>query len=87
MTAWVLTEVADALSSPVSRQVAAFLYDTLIADPKCTILTADHRHFEQGWQLYHDRQGKSWSLTDCISFMVMQEYGQTEALTADHHFE
>ncbi len=24
---------------------------------------------------------------DCISFVVMQQYGLTEALTADHHFE
>lgn len=28
-----------------------------------------------------------WSLTDCISFEVMGEFGLTEALTADHHFE
>ncbi len=30
---------------------------------------------------------KNWSLTDCISFVVMQEHGIHEALTADHHFE
>ncbi|MHB8900647.1 MAG: hypothetical protein ACYC6Y_18000 [Thermoguttaceae bacterium] len=26
-------------------------------------------------------------LTDCISFIIMREYGLTDALTADHHFE
>jgi hypothetical protein len=26
-------------------------------------------------------------MTDCISFVVMNEAGLTEALTADHHFE
>jgi uncharacterized protein len=30
---------------------------------------------------------KEWSLTDCISFVVMTELGLTEALTGDHHFE
>ena len=29
---------------------------------------------------------KEWPLTDCISFVVMQEQGLSEALTADHHF-
>jgi uncharacterized protein len=33
------------------------------------------------------RRDKEWSLTDCISFVVMKERGLTEALTADHHFE
>ena len=28
-----------------------------------------------------------WSLTDCISFMVMDDEGLKEALTADRHFE
>ena len=37
--------------------------------------------------LFAKRPDKEWSLTDCISFIVMQEYGLTEALTADHHFE
>jgi len=37
--------------------------------------------------LYQNRPDKNWSLTDCISFVVMQEHGITEALTADRHFE
>ena len=28
-----------------------------------------------------------WSLTDCISFIVMQERNISEALTTDRHFE
>ena len=33
------------------------------------------------------RPDKAWSLTDCISFVVMQRERLTEALTGDHHFE
>jgi predicted nucleic acid-binding protein len=36
----------------------------------------------------HERaQDKEWSLTDCISFLLMRERGIHEALTHDHHFE
>lgn len=37
--------------------------------------------------LFTDRPDKSWGLTDCISFVVMQRFGATDALTADRHFE
>ncbi len=30
---------------------------------------------------------QEWSLTDCISFIVMQQRGISPALTYDHHFE
>jgi hypothetical protein len=33
------------------------------------------------------RPDKDWSLIDCISFVVMEEEGIQEALTADQHFE
>lgn len=28
-----------------------------------------------------------WSLTDCISFVVMEDAGVQQALTGDQHFE
>ena len=37
--------------------------------------------------LYPDRPGKAWSLTDCLSFVVMENRRLAEALTTDHHFE
>ena len=30
---------------------------------------------------------KTWSLVDCISFVMMKEKGLTDALTVDKHFE
>jgi predicted nucleic acid-binding protein len=38
-------------------------------------------------ELYAERPDKDWSLTDCISFVVMRHQGVTQALTGDHHFE
>jgi len=43
--------------------------------------------FDRGLAIFEARSDKEWSLTDCISFVVMNELGLTDALTADHHFE
>ena len=86
-TAFVLTEVADALSSPRERQSVLRLIDALRADPGCLIAPASQDLFERGLDLYRHRPDKDWSLTDCISFVVMTEHGLIEALTADRHFE
>ena len=40
----------------------------------------------RGLDLYMSREDKSWGLTDCISFVVMQEQNLTDAVTADKHF-
>jgi uncharacterized protein len=41
--------------------------------------------WERGWD-YRNRPDKGWSLTDCVSFLVMQETGVTDGLTTDEHF-
>jgi len=38
-------------------------------------------------ELYRERPDKNWSLTDCLSFVVMERRRVTEALTTGHHFE
>jgi predicted nucleic acid-binding protein len=30
---------------------------------------------------------RNWSLTDCLSFLVMERRGLAQALTTDHDFE
>jgi predicted nucleic acid-binding protein len=86
-TAWVLTEVADGLADTRNRHLARQLYLDLQNAPLDQVVSASHDLFERGMHLYDDRADKSWSLTDCISFVVMQDHGITEALTADRHFE
>jgi uncharacterized protein len=86
-TAWVLTEVADALCEPHQRRLFTQLLALLRSDPNTEIVVAEETIFDRGADLYARRPDKAWSLTDCISFVVMQERGLTEALTGDHHFE
>ena len=86
-TVWVLTELADGLASSQSRNKFVEMLGRLRAGDDVEILPFTEAWFESGLELYARRPDKSWSLTDCISFVVMQERGLTDALTGDHHFE
>jgi predicted nucleic acid-binding protein len=43
--------------------------------------------FKEAFALYLTRSDKQWSLTDCSSFVIMDQMHVTEALTHDSHFE
>jgi len=47
----------------------------------------EHELTRDAVQLYDSRPDKSLSLTDCISFVVMERRGLTEALTVDRDFQ
>jgi predicted nucleic acid-binding protein len=86
-TAWVLTEVADAMAAPASRPIFLDLMNSLRADEDTEIVPPDEALFDRGLDLFARRPDKEWSLTDCVSFVVMTDRGLTDALTGDHHFE
>jgi uncharacterized protein len=86
-TAWILTELADGLAKPAWRRVFLGMYDELLASPQVRIVGYSDSLFSAGLDLYRGRLDKAWSLTDCVSFVVMERAGIREALTGDHHFE
>ncbi len=86
-TAWVLTELADGLAGTANRRAFSRLVARLQAVPENEIVPPSQELMTRGIQLYDARPDKNWSLTDCISFVVMQDRGITHALTGDHHFE
>ena len=86
-TTWILIEVGDALSAPENRAVFLNLLDLLNESPDVYIVPATSKLFGRGVELYRQRSDKNWSLTDCISFVAMQDEKTVEALTGDRHFE
>ena len=86
-TEWVLTEVGDAFNEPGARQKFSRLLELLRAQPDVEIVPSTSDLFRRGATLFAARPDKEWSLTDCISFVVMNERGISDALTNDHHFE
>ena len=86
-TEFVLLEVADGLCNlPIRLNTINFI-DGLYQLPKLKIIRLDKILFDTGWQLYKQRLDKEWSLTDCISFVVMRYESITQAFTSDRHFE
>jgi predicted nucleic acid-binding protein len=85
-TDYVLIEVGNWLSQTGDRPSFIALMRQLETDPELTVMPGSRDLFEQGYELYKARADKTWSLTDCISFVVMEQMGLSEALTADRHF-
>lgn len=85
-TEWVLMEAADALSEPYHRPAIVAAIRRMRTDARYRIVPYDSAVYDAGFDLYSKRPDKNWSLTDCISFVVMEEHKLTVALTADHHF-
>ncbi len=86
-TAFVLLEVANSMSQAGQRSQFVEFYTRLNEHPRARIIPVSQKLFDRGYELYASRKDKDWSLTDCISFIVMSDAGITEALTHDHHFE
>ena len=85
-TRWILAELANALSRPPIRSHVADFLRAIEEDERIRVIRESDDLFERGQRLYERRPDKEWSLTDCISFVAMEDEGLREALTNDHHF-
>lgn len=82
----VLNEVANALCKPLFRQSVIEFYHKLKQSALVEIIFVDNELWSAGWILYEQRPDKAWSLTDCISIIIMQNRKLTDVLTNDKHF-
>lgn len=83
----VLVEIGNALSKTRWRHLGIDTLRDLRTDPDIEVMPVDAELFERAVALYSSRTDKEWGLTDCISFVVMQERNLTHALTTDRDFE
>lgn len=85
----VLTEVLNDFSKRGDhlRQVATELINEINQNPNITVMPQTDDQFQQGFELYENRLDKNWSLTDCVSFKIMEEMSIYEAFAYDKHFE
>ena len=81
----ILVEVGNGLSA-VNRQGAIEFIQLCYQTSNIHVVSIDSALLNRALQLYAARMDKTWGLTDCISFIVMQDQNLIEAATADVHF-
>lgn len=84
----VFTEVLALLrKTPKLRAAAAALAREMLGNQNVAIVPLNADLFERGLARYEGRPDSAYSLVDCISMVVMDDFGITEVLTADRDFE
>lgn len=83
----VALEVGDALAKARYRPAAVQLLRGFERDPNVEVVPISEELYGRAFQLYKERRDKEWGITDCISFVVMQDRGLTSALTTDEHYQ
>jgi predicted nucleic acid-binding protein len=87
VTEYVLWELVNGFSTAEDRPKAHAAIDEIRASFDWQLMPASDDLFTAGLVLHRRHPDKDWSLTDCISFLVMRDRGIVRALTHDHHFE
>lgn len=85
---YVLAElIALALIRRLPRSaVLAFVRD-LLDNPDIEVVWVDEQLHREAMTLLVERQDKTYSLCDAVSFVLMRQRGIAETLTTDRHFE
>ena len=88
LTTWaVMLEMGNALAKPQYREMAVSILNGFQEDPTITVVPLNESLLHRAIALFTERPDKGWSLTDCLSFLVMEDAGLHDALTTDVHFE
>jgi predicted nucleic acid-binding protein len=81
-----LIEIADGYARVDRRAKGLQLLEKLETEDRYLVYPVNDSLLQQALDLYRARPDKDWSLTDCLSFVLMKQQGMTEALSADIHF-
>lgn len=86
-TEFIVLEIADGCARAEDHADFLALLEGMRRNPRLNIIPVDPKLLQDGIDHFARHDDKNWSLTDCISFVVMRYRGIQEALTADHNFE
>jgi len=85
-TSFVLDEIVTFLNSRGRHNKAVEIGNYLLRSQTVQFIDVDRLLFDEGWAYFQRHDDKNYSLTDCISFVLMKRLKITTAFTFDHHF-
>lgn len=86
-TSYVLDESVTFLNSRQAHRNAVQLGESILLSHYIELIHVDLDTFFEGWEMFKTYDDKKFSLTDCISFVVMKHQGLQDALSFDSDFE
>ena len=85
-TSYVFDEVVTYFNSRGHHAKAVEVGQRLLMSPSVQLIQVDEELFREGWRYFQQHQDKDYSLTDCISFVVMRRFKIETAFAFDQHF-
>jgi predicted nucleic acid-binding protein len=86
-TMHVFSEIVTFFNCRRQHNKAVEVGTRLLDSPSVEIVQVDDELLREGWEYLVRHQDKTYSMTDCISFILMRRRGIPTALTTDKHFE
>ena len=85
-TSYVFDEVVTFFNSRGAHAKAVQVGNNLLQSACVQVIHVDAALPYEGWTYFQGHHDKDYSLTDCISFLVMRKLGIRTAFALDRHF-
>jgi uncharacterized protein len=85
-TTYIVDEVLTFFGSRKRHAKAVEIGQNLLESSLIELIQVDEELFQAGWEFFQQHKDKTFSLTDCISFVVMKNRKIKSALSFDKHF-
>ena len=85
-TSYVFDEIVTFFNSRRHHTKAVEIGNRLLNSPSIRLVNVGGDLFQEGWSYFQKHKDKTYSLTDCISFLVIEEFGIDTAFAFDKHF-
>lgn len=85
---YIFDEVLTTIITLTGRKDLAIKVGNAILSSKITkIIKVDSKIFNEAWELFKKYKDKTWSFTDCTSFIIMKINNIKRAFTFDEHYK